>query len=91
MLQEQPQQTRSLDIPRDIDAPWIDEIDSASGAPRRTVEALRIERGWSQCELAGRAGLLPDHLRAIELGMEPTLPERQMIADALGVDVASIA
>lgn len=50
-----------------------------------TVETLREARGLSQIELASLAGMLPDHLRAIEAGVEATTPERQALAAALNV------
>ena len=56
-----------------------------------SVQALREMRGLSVMELAGLAGILPDHLRAIEAGVEPTTPERQAVAAALNVPVDRIA
>lgn len=55
-----------------------------------SVQALREMRGLGIVELAGLAGILPDHLRAIEAGVEPTTPERQAIAAALNVPVDRI-
>jgi len=56
-----------------------------------TIQALREERGLGVVELAGLAGILPDHLRAIEAGVEPTLPERQALAAALNIPIERIA
>lgn len=55
------------------------------------VKALREMRGLGLVELAGLAGILPDHLRAIEAGVEPTTPEKQAIAAVLNVSVETIA
>ncbi|MCX5480301.1 helix-turn-helix transcriptional regulator [Kaistia geumhonensis] len=63
---------------------------SAADEPM-TIQALREERGLGVVELAGIAGILPDHLRAIEAGVDPTLPERQALAAALNVPVERIA
>jgi len=56
-----------------------------------TIQALREERGLGVVELSGLAGILPDHLRAIEAGVEPTLPERQALAAALNIPIERIA
>ena len=53
------------------------------------ITALRAQRGWSQIDLAFAAGMLPDHLRAIEAGVEPTVVERQALAAALDLDHAA--
>ncbi|HWJ76012.1 MAG TPA: helix-turn-helix transcriptional regulator [Kaistia sp.] len=68
-------------------------IDPTAVAPEEpvSVQALREMRGLGVVELAGLAGILPDHLRAIEAGVEPTTPERQAIAAALNVPVDRIA
>ncbi len=66
------------------------EVDPASNEPA-SVQALREMRGLGVVELAGLAGILPDHLRAIEAGVEPTTPERQAIAAALNVPVDRIS
>lgn len=50
------------------------------------IATLRAQRGWSQIDLAFAAGMLPDHLRAIEAGVEPTVAERQALATALDLD-----
>ncbi len=53
------------------------------------IRAMRELAGLSQCDLAMRAGLLPDHLRALEDGVEPTAAEWQAIEAALGVQPIS--
>lgn len=50
------------------------------------IGALRAQRGWSQIDLAFAAGMLPDHLRAIEAGLTPTVAERQALAAALEIE-----
>ncbi len=64
--------------------------DTESDEPT-SVQSLREMRGLGVMELAGLAGILPDHLRAIEAGVEPTTPERQALAAALNVPVDRIA
>jgi DNA-binding XRE family transcriptional regulator len=71
------------DLPGDHPAVVADEPMS--------IQALREERGLGVVELAGLAGILPDHLRAIEAGVEPTLPERQALAAALNIPIERIA
>ena len=71
------------DLPGDHPAAVADEP--------MTIQALREERNLGVVELAGLAGILPDHLRAIEAGVEPTLPERQALAAALNVPIERIA
>jgi len=58
-------------------------VDCMTGAE---IAAVRAQRGWSQIDLAFAAGMLPDHLRAIEAGLEPTVAERQALAAALDLD-----
>lgn len=54
------------------------------------IRAFREERGMSAIDLAAAAGMLPDHLLAIEAGLEPTVPEKQAIAAALNLPVEEI-
>ncbi len=50
---------------------------------RVTIE--RNKRGWSQAELARRAGINASSMSRIEAGYEPAYPKRgKKIADALG-------
>ncbi len=67
-----------------------DRLTDPAGDEPVSVLALREMRGLSVVELAGLAGILPDHLRAIEAGVEPTTPERQALAAALNVPVDRI-
>lgn len=82
------------DIPTEMAAPMSEpRVGTAEIAPQSamSIQALREKQGLSVVALAGRAGLLPDHLRAIEAGLIPTVPERQAIAAALNVPVEQIA
>jgi DNA-binding XRE family transcriptional regulator len=54
------------------------------------IRALREERNMSEIDLATAAGMLPDHLVAIEAGLEPTIPEKQAIAAALNLAIEDI-
>lgn len=62
-----------------------------SPAMPASMQALRELHGLAVVELAGLAGILPDHLRAIEAGVDPTIPERQALAAALNIAVDRIA
>ena len=65
-----------------------------SEAPRvpfsQRLVSLRERRCISVLDLSLRAGMLPDHLRAIESGLEPTVAELQALALALNVEVSEI-
>ena len=81
-------------IPMEMAAPMSDPTLATPGVIPETqmsIKALREERNLGIVELAGMAGILPDHLRAIEAGVVPTVPERQAIAAALNVPVEQIA
>ncbi|GEP12009.1 helix-turn-helix domain-containing protein [Methylobacterium gnaphalii] len=55
------------------------------------VQALRRERGYSQEELAHRAGVHPTYLSGVERGRRnPTIVVLQRIAEALGSDIEQI-
>ncbi|MDA2912900.1 helix-turn-helix transcriptional regulator [Acidobacteriia bacterium AH_259_A11_L15] len=55
------------------------------------VRALRRRRGWSQEELASRAGIHPTYLGGIERGeRNPALANIAAIARALGVPVRKL-
>lgn len=61
-------------------------------APRfavvRQLIALREQRGWSQRELADRAGMKQPQLARLETGqVEPKLDTLQRLAKAMGCDV----
>lgn len=64
-------------------------------ATRRTfgarIRTLRKQRGWSQEELASRAGVHPTYLGGIERGeRNPALENITAIARALGVHVGHL-
>ncbi len=51
----------------------------------KRVTTERNKRGWSQAELARRAGINASSMSRIEKGIEPAYPKRgKKIADALG-------
>ena len=51
----------------------------------KRVTTERNKRGWSQAELARRAGINASSMSRIEKGIEPAYPRRgKKIADALG-------
>lgn len=55
------------------------------------IKKLREERGWTQEDLAEKAGLNPTHLGFIEQGRkEPRLKTLQKIASALNVQVRDL-
>lgn len=57
----------------------------------RRVRALRIQRGWTQEELAAKAKKHPTYIGGIERGeRNPTLTVLADIARALGISVASL-
>jgi len=57
----------------------------------RRVRQLREERGWSQLQLAHRAGTTPNVVSRVELGIvEPTLATLRNIAEAFEVEVADL-
>lgn len=52
------------------------------------VLRLRLQRGWSQSELARRAGTQQSNISRIEAGLgNPTLKFIQRLADALGAGI----
>jgi len=56
------------------------------------VKKQRFLRGWSQQELARRAGLSPGHISEIENGQRKNLQARTLkkLARGLGIDVARL-
>ena len=57
----------------------------------RRLRELRMERGWSQSELARRAGLSPGTLSFIERGETLPLPvSQEALAAALGMDIRDL-
>lgn len=72
--------TELTPVGNDLD--WLDEPQLPA---KEGLQAIREARRLSLCDLAHRAGMLPDHVRALESGLRPTPPEIQMLARALGV------
>jgi transcriptional regulator with XRE-family HTH domain len=61
----------------------VDDLAVAFGAAVRT---LRIQRGWTQDDLADAAGLQPTYVSDVERGeRRPGLPNQGRLAAALGV------
>ncbi len=55
------------------------------------VEGLRKARGWSQAELARRAGMHPSTVSLIERGYQRAYPSQiEKLSTALGVSAAEI-
>jgi len=66
----------------------VDSLERRLGA---AIKVIRTERRLTQAELAAKAGLDLRYLGSIERGMgNPTVRVLQKIADALGVDAASL-
>lgn len=58
---------------------------------RKTIRELRQEKGWSQAELAHRAGVAPSSIYNWESGRyEPRASQLRELADALGVKMDDI-
>jgi transcriptional regulator with XRE-family HTH domain len=55
------------------------------------IRQLRKERGWSQAELARRAGISQPTIASIECGTQRTARNIQNVAKALGVSVSELA
>ncbi len=51
---------------------------------------MRLERGWSQEELAQRSGLSVRTVQRIENGQPPGLASARALADVFGVEVAEV-
>ena len=59
--------------------------------PTRNMQALRRQRGWSQEELAHRAGLHRTYISGVERGVRnPTLTVLEKIALALEVSIGAL-
>ena len=54
------------------------------------LRALRTARGWTQAQLAGRAGCSTDYLGQIERGWAPHVKVIYALARALGVSVLAL-
>jgi putative transcriptional regulator len=58
---------------------------------RNRLRVLRAERGWSQAELGGRAGVSRQAVNAIETGKhDPSLPLALRLARLFGLAVEEI-
>jgi len=58
---------------------------------RNRLRVLRAERGWSQAELGGRAGVSRQAVNAIETGKhDPSLPLALRLARLFGLGVEEI-
>ena len=56
----------------------------------KSVQAARLERGWSQDELAEKAGVSRPTVSRVELGQEPSMRTARRLATALGLSVEII-
>lgn len=57
----------------------------------KNIRALRRQKGWSQEELADRAGLHRTYVSGVERGIRnPTVTSLKCIADALDVSIGAI-
>lgn len=57
----------------------------------RNIRRFRVERGWSQEDLAEHSGLHRTYISGLERGTRnPTLAVMQNLADALGKQVAEL-
>lgn len=55
------------------------------------IRVLRAEKGWSQQELAKRAGVSRNSINAIENGrFDPSLPLAFAIADLFGLTIEEV-
>lgn len=68
-------------------------MSAPSGAPTigQRIKALRIERGWSQVELAHRSGLTQGGISHIETGFSKSPMHLPSLARALSISLDSIA
>lgn len=68
-----------------------DRKQSIAAGPGRRIQRLRGERGWSQAELAARAGVSRPAISALETGrLVPSVASALAIARVLGVTVESL-
>ncbi|MEQ4301578.1 helix-turn-helix transcriptional regulator [Plantactinospora sp. B6F1] len=58
----------------------------------RAIRGIRVERGYTQTELARRSGVGQSHISRIELGARPYPDPRitKALADALGCKVVDL-
>ena len=58
---------------------------------RMHIRDMRLERGWSQEQLAELTGLSVRTIQRIENGQEPGLASARALAEVFGVDIASVS
>jgi transcriptional regulator with XRE-family HTH domain len=67
------------------------DFQSARRVLARNLRRLRLERGWSQDDLAAEAGIRQALVSAIEVGTaNPTLASLEKFAVTLGVTLAEL-
>lgn len=58
----------------------------------KTIRELRVERGWTQLELANRLGLVPSTIHKWEVrGTVPDVRQYRALANVFGVSMEDIA
>jgi putative transcriptional regulator len=58
---------------------------------RNRIRVLRAERGWSQAELAAKAGVSRNSINAVENGkFDPSLPLAFRIVDIFGLKIEDV-
>lgn len=68
---------------------WVAKTFYKSESP--SIAQLRLQKGWSQAELARRAGTSQPHIARLELGtVDPQVSTVKKLAKVLGVSVAII-
>jgi transcriptional regulator with XRE-family HTH domain len=58
--------------------------------PVSVLEKARRDRGFTQAELARRAGISPQYVGLIEAGLRPSLRVKGAIAAVLGIEPAEL-
>ena len=53
----------------------------------KTVQTARLERGWSQTQLAEQAGISRPTISRIELGEEPSMRTARRLVNALDLTI----
>ena len=53
----------------------------------KDIQAARLERGWSQSELASRAGLSRPTISRVEHGEEPSMRTARRLAETLDLSI----
>jgi DNA-binding XRE family transcriptional regulator len=68
---------------------WVAETFYGDQPP--SIAKLRLQRGWSQAELAKRAATSQSHIARLELGQgDPRIGTLKKLARALGVPLATV-